>query len=54
MFAQHSLPIWGFSLRARGSRQCRPSCVEPTRCGGLGDGLVDTGTKAAADWNVTG
>lgn len=37
-----------------GARQFKPSCVEPTRCSGLWDGLVDTGTKAAADWNVTG
>lgn len=28
--------------------------VGPTRCGGLWDGLVDAGAKAAADGNVTG
>lgn len=41
-------------LKARGSCECYPSCGGPTRCGGLWDGLVDAGAKAAADRNVTG
>lgn len=45
---------FGSSTTAPGARQGRARCVEPTRCGGLWDGLVDTGAKAAADWNVTG
>lgn len=31
-----------------------PSCGGPTRRGGLRDGLVDAGAKAAADGDVTG
>lgn len=41
-------------MRARGSRQGRPSCGGPTRGGGLGDGLVHAGTEAAADGDVAG